>query len=98
MRESDFQSNLKKKIKKRFPGSMILKNDPSHLEGVPDLLVLHQDKWAALECKNKSKAHKQPLQPYYISKMNDMSYASIVSPENEKEVLDELDELFNPKM
>lgn len=87
MNENKFQSNLIKEIKSQFPGSIVLKNDASYLPGIPDLLILYEDKWAALECKKESKAHKQPNQPYYVDKMNSMSFASIISPDNKEEVI-----------
>ena len=91
MLESQFQSKLIKEIKDRFPGCIVLKNDAGYLQGVPDLLVLHNDNWAALECKKTAKAKHQPNQDYYVGKMNEMSYASFICPENKKEVLNELE-------
>lgn len=93
-KESEFQANLIKKIKKLFPGCIVQKNDSSYIQGIPDLTVLYGKHWAALECKCSEKASKRPNQEYYISKMNEMSYAKFVSPENEQEVLDELQQSF----
>lgn len=90
MTEGQFQSHLIKEIKRLLPGAMVIKNDPSYIQGIPDLTVLYGSRWAALEVKRSSVAHHQPNQDYYVGKMNDMSYATFVSPENEKEVLDEL--------
>ena len=67
-----------------------MKNDSSYIQGIPDLLVLHNDKWAALECKKNSKASKRPNQEYYINKMDGMSFARFVCPENREEVLNDL--------
>lgn len=89
-KESEFQGSLIKKIKQRFPGCLVLKNDPTYIQGIPDLLILHNDKWAALECKKSKKEKTRPNQPYYVEKMNGMSYASFIYPENEEEVLDEI--------
>ena len=94
MRESEFQSKLIKKIKERFPGCMVLKNDPTYIQGVPDLLILHNDKWVALECKKSEKSHHQPNQEYYINQMNQMSIARFIFPENEEEVLNEIQSAF----
>lgn len=90
MKEGDFQQKLIKDIKKRFPDCVVLKNDPTYIQGIPDLLIIHGEKWAALECKKSEKAKKQPNQDYYIEKLNKMSYASFVCPENKEEVLNEL--------
>lgn len=94
MLEREFQSKLIKKIKNRFEGCIIMKNDPTYIQGIPDLIILYKDKWAALECKMTDSSSHRPNQDYYISKMNKMSYATFISPENEKEVFDELERLF----
>lgn len=94
MKESKFQSELIKDIKQMYPDALVLKTDANYIQGFPDLLILHNDKWAALECKRSAKAHKQPNQEYYIDKMKSMSFASFISEENRKEVLDELQRSF----
>lgn len=88
--ESAYQSSLIKKIKEKIPGSMVLKNDPNYIQGIPDLIVLHGDKWASLECKRSSKDPHRPNQDYYVNKMNGMSFSAFIFPENENEVLDAL--------
>lgn len=102
MRESDFQSGLIKELKSKFDGCIVMKNDAGYIGGIPDLLVLYKDKWAALECKRDIKAIEksrtnQPSQHYYVDRMNEMSYASYICPENKKEVLDELEHAFKPE-
>ena len=96
-KESKYQSGLIDRIKDRFPGSMVLKNDARYIQGIPDLLVLHEDNWAALECKRERKSHKQPNQSYYVGKMDKMSFARVISPENEEEVLDEMEQTFTSR-
>lgn len=91
-KESQFQKKLINKVKDRFPGCIVMKNDPNYIQGIPDLMILHNDKWAALECKKTKSASHQPNQDYYVNKMNDMSYAAFVYPENEQEVLNELEQ------
>jgi len=93
-KENKFQSALIKELKKIFPGCMVLKNDSSYYQGIPDLLVLYKDRWAMLECKRSSTASHRPNQDYYIAKLGKMSYASFISPENKEEVLDELQQAF----
>ena len=94
MLENKFQSNLIKEIKDRFPGCIVMKNDSSYIQGIPDLLVLYKDKWASLEVKKSANAKHQPNQDYYVNKMKDMSYSSFISPENKNTVLNELKNLF----
>ena len=95
--ESKFQSNLIKELKNIFPGCMILKNDPNYIQGVPDLLILYKKHWAMLECKKAYNSPAQPNQPYYVDKLNDMSFASFVYPENKEEVLDGLQDTFRSR-
>lgn len=90
--ESGFQDRLIKDLKENFEGCMVFKMD--QIQGIPDLLVLHNDKWAALECKRSAKASKRPNQEYYVGLMNDMSFSRFVYPENKEEVLNELREAF----
>lgn len=94
MLESKFQSSLIKEIKKHLKDCLVIKNDPNYIQGLPDLLILYKDKWAALECKAYSKANKQPNQEYYISLMNKMSFASFINPENKEDILNELYKAF----
>lgn len=95
MLESNFQSQLIKDIKKLFPGCIVMKNDPNYIQGIPDLLIIYKDKWASLECKKSANSKKQANQPYYVDKMNTMSFSRFVYPENKEEVLHELQQSFN---
>lgn len=92
MKEGAFQQKVKQAIKDRLPGSMVLKNDPNYIQGIPDLLILFGTKWAALELKRSKDAPHRPNQKYYVEKMNDMSFASFISPENMEGVLNELEQ------
>lgn len=94
MLENKFQANLIKKLKKLFPGCIVMKNDSSYIQGIPDLLVLHKDKWASLEVKKSANASKRPNQEYYVGLMNEMSFSRFISPENEEEVLRDLQTTF----
>ena len=94
MKESQFQAELIKDIKKRFPGCVVLKNDPEYIQGFPDLTVFYNKHWAALECKRSSNSPHQPNQDFYISYLNNMSFARFISPENKEEVLSDLQSAF----
>ena len=92
--ERDFQSGLIKDLKTMFPGCIVMKNDSAYIQGIPDLTVLHEDKWATLEVKKDAKASKQPNQEYYVDKMNQMSFSRFICPENKEEVLNDLQSTF----
>lgn len=94
MLESQFQSKLIKRLKKLFPGCLVMKTDPTYIQGLPDLLILFNDRWAVLECKKSGKASHRPNQDYYVDRMNEMSFARFIYPENEEEVLNELQQTF----
>ena len=90
--ESGFQDKLRKDIKAKLPGCMIFKMD--QVQGITDLLVLYKNKWASLQNKKNVNAKHQPNQDYYVNKMNDMSFARFVYPENKDLVLEELEHHF----
>lgn len=92
--ESGFQKDLMDEIRNRYPGCLIMKNDSSYIQGIPDWTILYKDKWAVLEAKKDKNAKKQPNQPYYVEKLNGMSYSSFVYPENKDQVLSELEMIF----
>ena len=94
--ESKFQKELMDEIRKRYPGCVIMKNDSGYIQGFPDWTVFYKNKWAVLEVKKEKNAKKQPNQPYYVDKLNDMSFSRFVYPENKEEVLEELDKIFEP--
>jgi len=94
MRENEFQRKLIKEIKTRFPGAIVLKNDPNYIQGIPDLTIFYKNKWATLECKKDKKAERQPNQEYYVETMNSMSFSRVIFPENKEEVLNDLQHSF----
>lgn len=94
MLENKFQAKLIKELKSILPGCIVMKNDSSYIQGIPDLLVLYKNGWASLECKKSARASKQPNQEYYVGLMNQMSFARFISPENKDEVLNELKRYF----
>ena len=93
-RENAFQARLIKILKRRFPGCIVLKNDPNYIQGIPDLSIFYNDRWAMLECKRSRSASHQSNQDYYISQVNKMSFARFICPENMEEVLNELQQSF----
>jgi hypothetical protein len=85
--ESEFQAKLIKKLERKFPGCVILKNDSSYRQGIPDLVVFFNDRWAMLEVKASATASHQPNQDYYVQTLNEMSFAAFIYPSNEQDVL-----------
>lgn len=89
--ERNFQAALIRELKKKFPGCIVLKNDSSYIQGIPDLTILWEKFWATLECKKDAKSPHQPNQDYYVRKMDEMSFSSFICPENKDEVLDRME-------
>lgn len=94
MLENKFKTELKNDIETRFPGSMVFHLDPTEKQGIPDLVILYENKWAALEGKKEKDASHRPNQDYYVDLMNKMSFARFIYPENKEEVLNELERSF----
>jgi hypothetical protein len=94
MTENKYQAYVIKKLKKMFPGCIVVKNDSSYQQGFPDLTLFFGNCWAALEVKPDAKAREQPNQRYFIAQLDDMSFAAFIYPENEAEVLSALQQAF----
>lgn len=95
--ERDFQAALIKELKEMFEGCMVMKLDSGYIQGIPDLLVLYENKWATLECKKSSRAKKRPNQEHYVGLMDSMSFSRFICPENKEEVLHDLQQAFKPR-
>lgn len=95
MKENQYQGRLIKKLRKTFPDAFIIKTDPNYLQGIPDILILERDRWASLEVKVTANARHQPNQDEYVAQMNDMSFSRFIYPENEKEVLHDLEQALH---
>lgn len=95
--ERDFQSDLIDELNEIYPekkGNFITKFEPR--QGVPDILILHDNKWALLECKKSKDEPRQPNQDFYVEKFNNMSFSRFIYPENKEEVLNELQSALSP--
>lgn len=95
--ENSFQAKFIKDLQTLLPDAIIVKNDPNYIQGMPDLLILYKDRWAAVEVKKSRNAKKRPNQEYYVDLLNSMSYSSFVYPENRETVLDELQQALRPR-
>jgi hypothetical protein len=94
MKENQYQAQLIKKLKRMFPGCVILKNDSGQQQGILDLTILFYNTWASLEVKASGNADVQPNQEYFVRELDGMSFAAFIYPENEAEVLDALQQTF----
>ena len=95
--ENVYQAKLIKKIKNLLPDAIVMKNDPTYIQGIPDLTIINGNKWATLEVKKSATAKPRPNQKEYVEKMNNMSFSRFIFPENESEVLDELQQALKPR-
>lgn len=89
MLESEFQKDFVIRLQSQYPGAVVFKTDPNILS-FPDLMMLHGSRWAAFEMKKEKDADQQPNQEWWVNRLNRMSFASFLYPENEEEVLREL--------
>lgn len=95
MRETSWVTKvLKPRLRKEFPGCIILKNDANQTPGFPDIIVLYGYKYTILEAKKHAKATHRPLQDYYVDKTDEMSLAFFVYPENLEEVIEHMIQWF----
>jgi len=94
MNEAAYQRKLIKKIKGLLPDAHVLKNDPAENQGIPDIIILFGDQWAMLEVKISPTASERPNQDYYVNMYNDMSFAAFINPQNEEQVLNDLQSAF----
>ena len=93
--ERNFQKSLIKDLKTRFPGAIILKNDAGYCQGIPDITILGDHGWwALLESKRSLTAPYRPNQEYYIRKADQMSFSSMICPENKEDVLDAMEKSY----
>lgn len=97
MPESRFEARVLKTLRQLFPGCVILKNHSGYTQGIPDRVIFYGDRWAMLEFKASAKAPSRPNQPYYVKKMNEMSFAAFIYPENEEEVIRALQLALEPR-
>lgn len=94
MTEREYQTKIMKKLEQMFPECIVLRTDGSHRQGIPDLFILWGAYWASLEVKLSASSSIQPNQDYYIEKLDEMSFAAYIYPENEEEVLGALQQAF----
>lgn len=95
--ESKFQSDLIDELRWMFGGDefcQVLRGNSAYQPGVPDLFVVFEGGWIALECKKSRGARKQPNQDFFVEKLNRMCFAAVIYPENREEILDAIQQTF----
>jgi hypothetical protein len=95
--EDRYKLKLIDTLHEKFPGCFILRLDAHSQQGIPDFLILYKTKWATLEVKANENAPHEPNQDYYVDLMDNMSFSAFIYPENEEEVLDELQRTFSSR-
>ncbi len=93
--EAAIQTRLISRLKRVFPGCIVLKNDSQYLQGIPDLTLFYGDRWAWLEVKQFEDSPEQPNQRYYIELAKKMSYGAFVWLDNMEEIIDEIQRSFH---
>lgn len=97
MLERDYQAKLILRIKSLIIGCQVLKNDAEYIQGFPDLIVVKGIKCGFLEVKREKNSLVRPNQIHYVKKLNASGgFARFIFPENEMEVLRELQQALRP--
>ena len=88
--ERNYQPRVIREIETRLPGAMVFKGDTRYKQGCPDLIILYQDRWAMLQVKASEDEPFRPNQEYYLETLDKMSYAAVIHPGNEEDILNGL--------
>lgn len=94
MLEKDFQAKIVKYL--RSKGALVIKyqQNATTRAAIPDILFLKDGFWGAIEVKKSKTAKYRPGQKEMVAKMDSMSYARVVYPENWGEMQKELAEIL----
>lgn len=94
MKESDFQSKMVKWL--RAKGCVVLKyqQNATTRAAVPDIIFLKDGFWGAIEAKKSKTAKCRPGQKEMVAKLDSMSWAKLVFPENWDETRKELEQIL----
>ena len=96
--ESRFKSQVVSDIRKKIlPGCLLTMGNSASQQGIPDVFIVYYDKWAMLEFKRSPTEIHQPNQDWYVDMLNDWSFAAFIFPENEEEVLRDLQHALRPR-
>lgn len=94
MKESAFQQLVVKWL--RAKGCVVLKyqQNATTRASIPDILFLKEGFWGAIEVKKSKTAKYRPGQKETVAKMDAMSWARVIYPENWSEVQKELGQML----
>jgi len=95
--ESIIQASIIRELKRQYPGAVVLKTDPSYIQGFPDLLFLQSNFWAALEVKGLENSSRQPNQEYWVDRLDLLSFSRFICPSNVDRVFDEMDDALGER-
>ena len=92
--EKTLQTNIIKYLKSKKCFVMKLTVVPGVPTGTSDVFFCLEGFYGFIEVKASKTAPFRPLQPEFISKMNEWSWAKAVYPENWSRIKDELDTIL----
>ncbi len=92
--ENQLQSKIRNYLRKKGCYVLVIKPQPGRPEGCPDIILMKEGFWGALEVKSSLKSPFQPLQEDTLLKLDKWSYAKVVFPEIWPEVKQELEKIL----
>lgn len=99
--ERVYQPKFIKRLRREFPGIVIIKNDTDYQQGFPDWTLLYHQCWAVLEIKRKrprpGTSDFEPNQEWFIEELDKLCFSACVYPENEEEIIDALKSIFSSR-
>lgn len=95
MLENEYQEGLVRRLRSRHPDAIVIAGMDTLRQGFPDLGLWWPNAfWAWLEVKASAAAPKRPNQDYYVEFANNAHFGAFIYPENEDEVLDDLQQAY----
>lgn len=92
--EKDFQAKVVRWLKSKDCVVIKYQQNATTRSGVPDLIFLKDGFWGALEVKKAKNSPFRPGQKQMVAKLDSMSWAKVVYPENYDSVKKELEEIL----
>ena len=89
-KESDFQRDLLRFLRLKGCFCIKLQAGPGVPTATPDILFCHYGFYGFIEVKLSKRSRLQPGQRESVAKLNEMSYAKIIYPENFSELEEDL--------